>query len=383
MGRLRRHTNWWVNLVLLVVIAAGVAGAVVLMRGKASASTTTRTVTVALGNVSSTVSASGTVAPATSMDLNFLTSGVVSEVDVKVGDKVTAGQVVGRLDPTDADAKVASAQAALVTAQDNLAAAQTTYSNDVAAGYSSTSTQLVAAYRTLKEARASLASSQAALGSAVKARSYNDLTSPIAGTVTVVNGVVGQPGGGSTAFASVATTDQMVVTAGFSEVDVAKVKPDQAATITFPAVPTATAQAKVTTVADTSTVTSNVVTYEVTVALTSLPPGVRSGMSADVDITTQSATNVVAVPNQAITTTGRTSTVRKLVNGTEQITPVQIGVKGNSTSQVTSGVAVGDVLVLQTTTATGGTGTTGTRGGFGGGGAIGGAGIGGGGGLGR
>ena len=121
MGRLRRHTNWWVNLILLVVIAVGVAGAVVLMRGKASASTSTRTVTVALGNVSSTVSASGTVAPATSMDLNFLTSGVVSEVDVKAGDKVTAGQVVGRLDPTDADAKVASAQAALVTAQDNLA----------------------------------------------------------------------------------------------------------------------------------------------------------------------------------------------------------------------------------------------------------------------
>ena len=107
-------------------------------------------------------------------------------------------------------------------------------------------------------------------------------------------------------------------------------------------------------------------------------------MSADVDITTQAATNVIAVPNQAITTTGRTSTVRKLVNGSEVITPVQIGVKGNSTSQVTSGVAVGDVLVLQTTTATGGTGTTGNRGGvFGGGGGIGGAGIGGGGGLGR
>ena len=67
------------------------------------------------------------------MDLNFLTSGVVSEVLVKAGDKVTAGQVVGRLDPTDADAKVASAQAALVTSQDNLAKAQTTYSDDVAA----------------------------------------------------------------------------------------------------------------------------------------------------------------------------------------------------------------------------------------------------------
>ena len=87
-------------------------------------------------------------------------------------------------------------------------------------------------------------------------------------------------------------------------------------------------------------------------------------MSADVDVTTQAATNVIAVPNQAITTTGRTSTVRKLVNGSEMITPVQIGVKGNSTSQVTSGVAVGDVLVLQTTTATtSGTGTTGNRGG--------------------
>jgi macrolide-specific efflux system membrane fusion protein len=58
---------------------------------------------------------------------------------------------------------------------------------------------------------------------------------------------------------------------------------------------------------------------------------------------------------------------------------VQLGVKGNSTSEITSGVAVGDVLVLQTaTTSTGGTGTGGNRGGAGfpGGGALTGGGLG-------
>ena len=378
MRRLRHRTNWWMNLLLVAAIAAGVVGAVVLVRGKASAGTSIRTTRAALGNVSSSVSASGTVQPATSMDLNFLTSGVVSEVLVHVGDKVQAGQVVGRLDPTDADAKVASAQASVVTSQDNLAKAQTTYSDDVAA-YADTSDTVVTAYRALKEAKANLASAQASYASAVKARSYDDLASPIAGTVTAVNGVVGAPGGGSTAFASVATADQMVVTANFSEVDVAKVQLGQAATVTFPAVSTASAQGKVTAVADTSTVTSNVVSYAVTVTLDALPAGVRSGMSADLDVVTQAATNVIAVPNQAITTTGRTSTVRKLVNGTQVITPVQLGVKGNSTSEITSGVAVGDVLVLQTaTTSTGGTGTGGNRGGaaFPGGGALTGGGLG-------
>ena len=380
MRRLRRHTNWWLNLILLVLIAAGITGAVFLVRGKASASSSSnRTTTVAIGNVTSTVSASGTIGPATSMDLNFQTSGIVTEVDVKVGDTVQAGQVVGRLDPTDADAKVSSAQASLVTAQNTLASDETTYTTDVA-DYADTSTQVVTAYRALKEAKANLASAEAGLASAVKDRSYYDLTSPIAGTITAVNGVVGTSGSGGsssssssttdTAFAVVSTNNQMVVTASFSEVDVAKVQIGQTATITFPAVPSATATGKVTNVADTSTVTSNVVSYPVTIAVGQLPAGVRSGMSADVDVVVGSRSGVLVVPNQAITTSGRVSTVRKMVNGQEQIAPVQVGLKGNSTSEVTSGVQAGDVLVLQIATTTNtntGTPAGGFRGGAGGG----------------
>jgi hypothetical protein len=92
------------------------------------------------------------------------------------------------------------------------------------------------------------------------------------------------------------------------------------------------------------------------------------------------------VPNQAITTTGRASTVNIVKDGSQTVTPIQVGLKGDATSAVTSGLAAGDVLALPvvTASATNGTGRFPGAGGFiGGGGRAGGAGGLGGGGLGR
>ena len=65
------------------------------------------------------------------------------------------------------------------------------------------------------------------------------------------------------------------------------------------------------------------------------------------------------MPNQAITTTGRASTVTVVKDGTDTITPIQVGLKGDSTSSVTSGLAAGDVValpVVTTSTTANGTG---------------------------
>jgi multidrug efflux pump subunit AcrA (membrane-fusion protein) len=83
-----------------------------------------RTATADRGTVTSVVSGTGSLLPAGRMNVNFKVAGTLTEVDVKVGDKVAAGAVLARLDSTSQQAALAQAQASLASAQANLQAAQ-------------------------------------------------------------------------------------------------------------------------------------------------------------------------------------------------------------------------------------------------------------------
>src|SRR5947209_6773841 len=76
------------------------------------------------GTVTSVVSGTGSLQPAGRLNVNFKTAGTLTEVDVKVGDKVTTGQVLARLDPSTQQASLAQAQASLASAQANLQSVQ-------------------------------------------------------------------------------------------------------------------------------------------------------------------------------------------------------------------------------------------------------------------
>jgi multidrug efflux pump subunit AcrA (membrane-fusion protein) len=185
------------------------------------------------------------------------------------------------------------------------------------------------------------------------------------------------------------------VVAGFAEADATKVKVGQPATVTLSALTSTSVPGKVTAVSPVSTVVSNVVTYQVTVALTSPPSTAKPGMTASVAVTVASESNVLELPTSAITTTGRVTTVSVLKNGKQSSQLVGTGLAGDTSTQITSGLSAGDVVVEPSVTA-GGTGTgaaartgangiTGLLGGGGagglggGGGGLGGGGLGGGG----
>ena len=67
-----------------------------------------------------TVSESGTVKPVKELALNFLTSGRIKEINVKVGDKVTTGQALASLDDSGLQTRKTEAEAALSVAQASL-----------------------------------------------------------------------------------------------------------------------------------------------------------------------------------------------------------------------------------------------------------------------
>ena len=87
-----------------LVVAATVAfavGAYAAIGPPASAKPVTATATVQRGAVLSSVTATGN-ASATALSLNFATAGTVTEIDVTVGQHVTVGQVLAKVNPASA-----------------------------------------------------------------------------------------------------------------------------------------------------------------------------------------------------------------------------------------------------------------------------------------
>jgi multidrug efflux pump subunit AcrA (membrane-fusion protein) len=470
-----RRRFWMMNGALAVVVAVLALLGVNAIFSKASAPAAVRTVTVGMGDVSSTVSASGNVAPAQSEDVNFSTSGTVTAVDVALGQQVKAGQVLATMDPGPAQAALTAAQDSLTAAQDNLALAQAGGESppeqaEDAATISSADAEVAAAQSALTAAQEKLASDQASCSSttaasstvntsntsssgcsavagdqqsgtqdqnsltqaqntvsqdqlsiavkryvnpatilqgqatvtqaqetvteAQKTLSETTLTAPLAGTVTVLNGAVGQTvsGGGNSAasssgssgssgtsgtgassgaassgssgssgstassgssassgstspFLTLSNMSNLVVVAGFSEADATKVAVGQTASVTLSALTGTSVPGKVTAVSPVSTVVSNVVTYNDTVTLTDPSSDVKSGMTADASVTVASANNVLEVPSSVIATTGRASTVTLDNNGKQSSVTVTTGLVGNTDIQITAGLSAGETVV--------------------------------------
>ncbi|MDP9235947.1 MAG: biotin/lipoyl-binding protein, partial [Chloroflexota bacterium] len=110
----------------VVVVAAAVAIWMSFFRGGGATAAQAQTATVTMGDVTKSVSTSGTVAAKSSTNLNFTTTGTgsarITKVDVALGQKVTQGDVLMELDPTNAQTALDSAKLSLSIQQSKLSA---------------------------------------------------------------------------------------------------------------------------------------------------------------------------------------------------------------------------------------------------------------------
>jgi len=287
---------------------------------------------------------------------------------------VAKGQVLATVDPTSANAQ-------LTTAQANLNAAKASLTRANGSGDDAT----------IAQAQAQVTTAQAAVNDASRAVTGTTLTAPMPGTVTAINGSVGAASGGgsgggsgsgsasssssSSGFIQLADLTVMQVSANFAEADATRLKVGQTTTVSWAALTGATATGKVATIAPTATTSNNVNSYAVILYLDSVPTGVRIGQTVTAKVTVDQASNVLRLPNAAVRSVGNRHqvTVETATNATE-VRFVEVGVEGDTFTEITSGVAEGDQVVIVTTTTgtTTGTGGLGGFGGFGGGGAGGG-----------
>jgi HlyD family secretion protein len=107
-----------INAGLALVLVAVAAGSVFAVNSSNATTATTPTATVARGTVTKTVSASGNLSAKTTIGVDFSGSGgTVTEIDVQVGDTVTAGQALAKVDDTSAKQSLATANASLLAAK--------------------------------------------------------------------------------------------------------------------------------------------------------------------------------------------------------------------------------------------------------------------------
>jgi macrolide-specific efflux system membrane fusion protein len=341
---------------LLFVGGIAVFMAIGGLPSSAAAATTYLTSTAAIADVSDDVAATGAIASSTSWALVFgaapgsAASGqsgspdtwLITDVKVKVGDRVKSGAVLATASNATLKASVATATNGVTTATIQLATAQD--ARDAA----TTTADIRRTRIDLLNARDGLAQAKATLADLKAQFARSSLVAPADGIVTAINVTVGADAPTADAIDLAAATFQ--VTANVVETDIATMQIGQAASVTVGAISadltgTVTAIAPV---AETST-SGGVVSYAVTVALNAPPATLRPGMTADVTVTTASANGVLAVPAAAIRGTSGAYTVLVLTAaGTPESRPVTVGLMTSSLVEIKSGLNAGDVVITGT-----------------------------------
>ncbi len=214
--------------------------------------------------------------------------------------------------------------------------------------------------------QAAVEQAQVQVDNAQQALDATALTAPTDGTVGAVNYSVGETvsagntgaasaasgsGGTSSGFLTLTNLTELQVTANIDEADAAKVLVNAPATVTLNALPNEEFAAHVIQVANTSTVSSNVVQYQATFALDQSNPSIKPGMTANVTVITGKADGVLNVPSAAVRSGGRTSYVLvEQADGSQKQVDVVVGLKGDTSTQIEGAVKAGDKVALPATT---------------------------------
>lgn len=211
--------------------------------------------------------------------------------------------------------------------------------------------QTIAPLTDLQLAQADLAVAQAqtALAQAQLRLSRTQLTAPFDGVVATVNIKAGEASGTAPAVVLIDTT-QFHLDVTVDEVDVAQLAVGQGVSLTVDALPGVPLNGKVDRLAPTAVGASGIVNYAVRLVLDPTEAPLRAGMSATAAITVAEAREVVLVPNWAIRRDRRTGQAYASLKVGEALIEVEIdtGLRGESYTEILTGVSVGDVAAIST-----------------------------------
>lgn len=265
-----------------------------------------KTITAKKGEVTTMVTATGTVEPITQVEVGTQVSGVVEKIYVDYNSVVTEGQLIAELDKTNLKAALIQAQAAYDNAVSQRNYMQTIYErqknlygnqvisksdfDDSQYNYETAKGTVIQRLSDLERAKTNL--------------SYADIYSPIEGVVLSRAIDEGQTVAASfstpTLFTIAQDLKEMQVEADVDEADIGGVKEGQRVTFTVDAYLGETFEGTVTQIRLDPTVTSNVVTYTVVIKADNPDLKLKPGLTATISIYTLELKDVLTAEAKAI-----------------------------------------------------------------------------------
>ena len=341
---------------------------------------------VAPGNIQSSITATGTIEPVTSVTVGTQVSGIVSKLYVDYNSVVKKGQVIAELDKSNLMSQLNSAKANLQQMQANLRKAQedlayqhanfnrykTLYNKGLVSAndFETALLSYQTASQSVSSVRQQVNAAQEEVKRAQTNLGYATITSPIDGIVLSKSVEEGQTVAASFSTPELFTIAQdltnMQVVANVDEADIGGVKEGERVTFTVDAYPDETFQGTVKQVRQEATTTNNVVTYEVVISAPNTNLKLKPGLTANVTIFTAERSGVLSVSSKALRYTPTKETVghMKIVDGggkskvwviegnTIKSVPVNIGMTDGTHTQILSGVSRGQVIVTSVSAVT-------------------------------
>lgn len=341
---------------------------------------------VAPGNIQSSITATGTIEPVTSVTVGTQVSGIVSKLYVDYNSVVKKGQVIAELDKSNLMSQLNSTKANLQQMQANLRKAQedlayqhanfnrykTLYNKGLVSAndFETALLSYQTASQSVSSVRQQVNAAQEEVKRAQTNLGYATITSPIDGIVLSKSVEEGQTVAASFSTPELFTIAQdltnMQVVANVDEADIGGVKEGERVTFTVDAYPDETFQGTVKQVRQEATTTNNVVTYEVVISAPNANLKLKPGLTANVTIFTAERSGVLSVSSKALRYTPTKETVghMKIVDGggkskvwviegnTIKSVPVNIGMTDGTHTQILSGVSRGQVIVTSVSAVT-------------------------------
>ncbi len=399
---MKRRTK--VGLVVGAVVLVGIIGA--LAAGGGERGVEVRVEAVQPRDLVATVTGNGWIRPHLAVEIQADIMGRITDLWVREGDSVTRGQELLRIDPTQYEALVARAKAAVsealarqAQARANLIQAERSFQRAEALAQRDTGfvsrqqleeaeTQVLVNRELVTAAEHSVAQARAALKEAEDQLAKTTISSPIDGVVTRLNveegetAIVGTMNNPGSLLLTVSDLSVMEAVVRVDETDVPHIELGDSASIQIDAFPRRTFTGRVVEIAHSSvrppesmtgapSSQSQAVDFEVVIRLDDPPPVLRPDLSATSEIVTDQRAGVLSIPIIALTVresgeleaipqesseaqaaadaaSGQRKDVEGvfvLRDGTAHFVPVEVGIAGAEHFEILSGLAEGDSVV--------------------------------------
>lgn len=389
------------GVVFLVVLAGGIAAA---KGGNKSA--VVKIEPVERRDIVESVTASGQVEPRSKVDVSADITGRIVRLAVQEGQQVTRGQFLLQIDPSQYQAAVERAAAAMANARSQAQQARVTQTQaqrnyrrleELKRAHPTLiseeqveqlRTQLELAQATSQAAEFSVAQAAASLRDARSSLSKTNIVAPMTGKITRLNveegetAIMGTLNKEAALLLTVADMSILQTKVKVDETDVSRISLGDSAVVQIDAFPDTTFLGRVAKISNSSirnagqsaTGTDQAIDYEVTIELLNAPPVIRPDFSATAKIVTDARKNALSIPIIALTvredstakisdtivTLGRPAPTKQVgkrdvegvfVVGSDKkahFRAVKVGIAGDKYFEVISGLKAGEKIVAGT-----------------------------------